>query len=157
MDRLGAPGFCNKGWEVYNVRELGSAQTPPPIFFTPQPELTHRRVARNQTRHRLPRTLCFISILSQLKESRDFPADSVAKTPCSQCRGPGFDPWSGNQIPRATANTQCSQRNAFLKVNICLYLFFFFASTYAFSSHSLLILIYIRKCLVCWLIMKNNT
>ena len=47
MDRLGAPGFCNKGWEVYNVRELGSAQTPPPIFFTPQPELTHRRVARN--------------------------------------------------------------------------------------------------------------
>ena len=46
MDRLG-PGFCNKGWEVHNVRESGSAQTQPPTFFTPQPELTHRRVARN--------------------------------------------------------------------------------------------------------------
>ena len=26
----------------------------------------------------------------------DFPGGPVAKTPCSQCRGPGFDPWSGN-------------------------------------------------------------
>ena len=27
----------------------------------------------------------------------DFPGGSVAETPCSQCRGPGFDPWSGNR------------------------------------------------------------
>ena len=27
---------------------------------------------------------------------RDFPGGPVAKTPHSQCRGPGFDPWSGN-------------------------------------------------------------
>ena len=27
---------------------------------------------------------------------RDFPGGAVVKTPCSQCRGPGFDPWSGN-------------------------------------------------------------
>ena len=27
---------------------------------------------------------------------RDFPSGAVAKTPCSQCRGPGFDHWSGN-------------------------------------------------------------
>ena len=27
---------------------------------------------------------------------------SMAKTPCSQCRGPGFSPWSGNYIPRVT-------------------------------------------------------
>ena len=27
--------------------------------------------------------------------NRDFPGGPVAKTPCSQCRGPGLDPWSG--------------------------------------------------------------
>ena len=27
---------------------------------------------------------------------RDFPDGPVAKTLCSQCRGPGFNPWSGN-------------------------------------------------------------
>ena len=27
---------------------------------------------------------------------RDFPGGPVAETPCSQCRDPGFDPWSGN-------------------------------------------------------------
>ena len=26
----------------------------------------------------------------------------MAKTPCSQCRGPGLDFWSGNQIPHAS-------------------------------------------------------
>ena len=26
----------------------------------------------------------------------DFPGSSVAKTPHAQCRGPGFDPWSGS-------------------------------------------------------------
>ena len=29
-------------------------------------------------------------------------ASPVAKTLCSQCREPGFDPWSGNWIPHAT-------------------------------------------------------
>ena len=33
----------------------------------------------------------------------------MAKTPCSQCRGPGFDPWSGNQILRAATKTWHSQ------------------------------------------------
>ena len=28
--------------------------------------------------------------------SRDFPGGPVAKTSCSQCRRPGFNPWSGN-------------------------------------------------------------
>ena len=27
---------------------------------------------------------------------RDFPGGPVGKTPHSQCRGPEFDPWSGN-------------------------------------------------------------
>ena len=26
----------------------------------------------------------------------DFPSGPVARTRCSQCRGPGFDPWSKN-------------------------------------------------------------
>ena len=33
---------------------------------------------------------------------RDFPRGPVAKTPCSQCKGPGFDSWLGNEIPYAT-------------------------------------------------------
>ena len=27
----------------------------------------------------------------------------MAETPSFQCRGPGFHPWSGNQIPHVTA------------------------------------------------------
>ena len=29
----------------------------------------------------------------------------VAETPCSQCRGPQFDPWSGNQTSHATTKS----------------------------------------------------
>ena len=36
---------------------------------------------------------------------RDFPGGPVAKTPCSQCRGPGFDPWSGIYIPHAATKS----------------------------------------------------
>ena len=32
----------------------------------------------------------------EYKNYRDFPGGPVAKTPHSQCRGPGFNPWSGN-------------------------------------------------------------
>ena len=32
----------------------------------------------------------------QMIHSRDFPGGAVVKTPRSQCRGPGFYPWSGN-------------------------------------------------------------
>ena len=56
------------------------------------------------------------------------PCSSVAETLSSQCRGPGFYPWSGNYIPLATTKslffcvsqlkiphaitkTQCSQIN----------------------------------------------
>ena len=30
------------------------------------------------------------------KEKRDFPGGPAVGTPCSQCRGPRFDRWSGN-------------------------------------------------------------
>ena len=39
------------------------------------------------------------------EEGRDFPGGLVAKTPYSQCRGPGFNLWSGNSIPHATINS----------------------------------------------------
>ena len=32
---------------------------------------------------------------------------------CSQCRGPGFDPWSGNQNLHATTKTQSCQTNKY--------------------------------------------
>ena len=28
--------------------------------------------------------------------AREFPGSPVVRTPCFHCRGPGFDPWSGN-------------------------------------------------------------
>ena len=43
------------------------------------------------------------NIFPQLLElrQRDFPGGLVAKAPHSQCREPGFHPWSGNQTPPA--------------------------------------------------------
>ena len=49
---------------------------------------------------------------------QDFPGGPVAKTPHSQCRGPGFIPGQGTgshmpqlKIPCATMKTQCSAIN----------------------------------------------
>ena len=39
------------------------------------------------------------NIKTSLREKRDFPTGPVAKTLNSQCKGPTFDPWSGNEIP----------------------------------------------------------
>ena len=36
---------------------------------------------------------------------QNFPSGPVAKIPCSQCRGPRFNPWWGNQIPHATTKS----------------------------------------------------
>ena len=38
-------------------------------------------------------------------QARNVPSGPVAKTPHSQCRGPMFNPWSGNYIPHATAKS----------------------------------------------------
>ena len=35
-------------------------------------------------------------ILRAASEEKDFPGGPGAKTPHSQCRAPGFNPWSGN-------------------------------------------------------------
>ena len=38
----------------------------------------------------------FLPTLAFKIELRDFPGGPLDKTPSSQCRGPGCDPWSGN-------------------------------------------------------------
>jgi len=40
--------------------------------------------------------------------ARDFPGGPVAKTPCSQCRRPGFNPYSGNLILHVTTKMEDS-------------------------------------------------
>ena len=48
------------------------------------------------------------ALLVQKRKVRNFPGGPMAKTPCSQCGGPGFDPWSGNWIPHAaTKDPSC--------------------------------------------------
>ena len=48
-----------------------------------------------------PKTFLTMLILGDVKvilifKKWDFPGGPLAKTPYSQCRGPGFNPWSGN-------------------------------------------------------------
>ena len=49
-----------------------------------------------------------INFYYQGDSCRDFPGGPVIKTLCSQCRGPRFYPWLGNQIPQAVTKTQGS-------------------------------------------------
>ena len=47
----------------------------------------------------------FLNSSSQNAPYWDFSGDPVARIPHSQCRGPGFHPWWGNQIPHATTKS----------------------------------------------------
>ena len=44
-------------------------------------------------------------ILNCQSNLEDFPCGAVAKTLRSQCRGLGFNSWSGNSIPHAANKT----------------------------------------------------
>ena len=44
----------------------------------------------------LCKNVCFFEKLMKILKCWDFPGGPMAKTPSSQCRGPKFDPWSGN-------------------------------------------------------------
>ena len=59
----------------------------PKLFAPTRYSLTHRL----STRATHPSHLGHFKIADG-----DFPCGPVVKTPCSQCRGHGFDPWSGN-------------------------------------------------------------
>ena len=60
--------------------------------------------------------VCFLNFLFSIGEElinnvvRDFPGP-VVKTLSSGCKGPGFEPQSGNSIPYASITTRHSQRN----------------------------------------------
>ena len=55
---------------------------------------------------------------SVMKESLwDFPGGPVAKTPCSQCRGPGFNPWLGNSIQHAATKDSASRNEDAVQPN----------------------------------------
>ena len=56
--------------------------------------------------------------MKKKKKQGDFPGGPVAKIPWSQCRGLGFNPWSGEEAPKdptktshAATKTQASQIN----------------------------------------------
>ena len=52
--------------------------------------------------------VCFI----QVHKPREFPGGPVAKTPHSQCRGPGINPWLGKYMPHAaTKDPACCNKN----------------------------------------------
>ena len=48
-------------------------------------------------------------LFSKSRKSWDFPGCSMAKTSSSQCRGPRFNPWSGNWIPYAATKSSMPQ------------------------------------------------
>ena len=66
---------------------------------------------------------CFITCAKKKKQKQGLPGGPAVKTLRSQCRGPGFGPWSGEldpacqlrvlvlqlKIPHATTKTWCSQ------------------------------------------------
>ena len=61
-----------------------------------------RSISKNASPHNLQRFCtftmdCFLKMLSKykIKITWDFPGGPVAKSPHFQCRGPGFNPWSG--------------------------------------------------------------
>ena len=54
---------------------------------------------------------------SKLSRSQDFPGNPVAKTLSSQCKGPGFNPRSGNWIPHVTTKSWYRQINK--QINTC--------------------------------------
>ena len=53
---------------------------------TPEGPLDRKEIHPNKVAHSIATASAF----------RDLPGGPVVKTPPSQCRGPGFAPWSGN-------------------------------------------------------------
>ena len=73
---------------------------------------------------------------------KDFPDSPVAKTLRSQCRGPGFNPWSGNLIPyAATKSSHAATKIQHSQINKYIFKIFMYRSL---CEHSFLFLMY--KC-----------
>ena len=67
----------------------------------PWQAIVHEAVELDMTDHHKVPHEKFINFLRDFKELLkttfgDFPGGPVAKTSCSKCRGPKFDPWARN-------------------------------------------------------------
>ena len=83
---------------VCGCRGQGGTEVPlvsPPARFLPSALLPAPRLPTSLS---APAQSLQWNIFAQLKRNlwRDFPGGPVAEALCSQCRGPRFDPWSGN-------------------------------------------------------------
>lgn len=56
-----------------------------------------------------------------LKNTRDFPGGLVGKMPCSRCRGPEVNLWSGDQILRTPASSHAATKIPHSQINKYIY------------------------------------
>ena len=55
---------------------------------------------------------------SKSEKDTDFPGDPAAKTPFSQCRSLGFNPWLGNWIPHAATESSHTSTTRILHATV---------------------------------------
>ena len=90
---------------------------------------TVRRAAESQTRQKRLRMHTRMLQFKKRKEG-GFPGGPVAKTPCSECRRPRFDPWLDNSIPHAHNE---DQRSCVLQLRPGVTNYFIYIYTHTFT------------------------
>ena len=101
------PQFHKLG-SAWTPLSRGRPPTPPPHSHLPSPPVSEAFPFSTLGAHTIRRHLSLPVCLSLNREGRDFPGGPLVKSPRSQCRGSGFNPWSGDQIPHvATKNPVC--------------------------------------------------
>ena len=100
-DGVGGGRLMRKGMYVY-IRPIHGVTQQKPAQHC-KASILQIKISKNII---FKRSLCFIdgyllAVSSHDRERKkgekgDFPGGPVSKTPHSQCRGPGFDPWSQN-------------------------------------------------------------
>ena len=104
---ISSPRYITKGIKNrYSNKHLHENDHSITVYNSQKVETTHRSINRGMDKqnvsypysgilrgHKKERSTdtCY-----NMDESWDFPGGPVAKTLTSQCRGPRFDPWSGN-------------------------------------------------------------
>ena len=92
--------WITKPWKIQQPMKSKSSDRP--VFF---PFLLKGKFFSCVTRHSV------VTSFKLKRISRAFSGGLVAKTLCSQCREPGFNPWLGNYTPHVAPKTHCSQIN----------------------------------------------
>ena len=90
--------LCNerKSLNHWTAREVPGSVSP---FFFPQLVQNVGGYHLSEVSSKILNLWCSGELFFKRLEFRHFPCGPVAKTRRSQCRGPGFNPWSGNKIP----------------------------------------------------------